>query len=255
MGDESEVRSAQHRDLVPHHVGFIMDGNGRWAEDRNLPRTEGHSQGANALRQIIRTADERGISELTCYALSTENYIHRSSEEIAFLMELLVQHLRQEREELQRMQVQFRAIGRLHSLPQETQDTISQVVTETAGNRGMVLRLAINYGGRAEIADALDSICHAEVDVREQTGTDRESLVSQHLYESEMSDLDLLIRTGGEIRISNFLLWQSSYAELYFTPVLWPDFSEEQLDSALAEYARRIRRFGSIPSGSPKGDA
>ena len=119
----------------------------------------------------------------------------------------------------------------------------------------MVLRLAINYGGRAEIADALDSICHAEVDVREQTGTDRESLVSQHLYESEMSDLDLLIRTGGEIRISNFLLWQSSYAELYFTPVLWPDFSEEQLDSALAEYARRIRRFGSIPSGSPKGDA
>lgn len=255
LGNDSDFRPSQSRDLIPHHVGFIMDGNGRWAQQRNLPRSDGHSQGATTLRAIVRAASERGISQLTCYALSTENYVRRSDEEIGFLMQLLVEHLHQERDELKRMEVQFKAIGRLEVLPEETQETLSETIKETSSHRGMVLRLAINYGGRAEIADAMESICNTDIDLRGQDEKSKEQLLSQHLYEPKMPDLDLLIRTGGEIRISNFLLWQCSYAELFFTPVLWPDFSEENLDSALSEYAQRIRRFGSIPTGTTKGDA
>ncbi|MEE2883803.1 MAG: polyprenyl diphosphate synthase [Planctomycetota bacterium] len=259
-GDSSVVGNSASqegvpRDIVPQHVGFIMDGNGRWAQERHLPRTDGHSQGAAVLRQTIRDARDRGISEVTCYALSTENFHRRPSEEIGFLMELLIEHLRQQREELEQMQIQFRAIGRLEALPQETQDTLAEAVRETADNDGIVLRLAINYGGRAEIADAFESFRSSGSDRGECPAGDRERCVIDHLYESEMPDLDLLIRTGGEIRISNFLLWHCSYAELYFTPVLWPDFCTEHFDEALLEYARRVRRFGSIPTATGGGDA
>ena len=243
------------RSVVPRHVGFIMDGNGRWAEERNLPRTEGHAQGAEALRQMIRDAHERGIAEVTCYALSTENFQRRPAQEIRFLMDLLAHHLLQEREEMERMQVRFRAIGRLEELPDQTRETIEQATTETEGNDGIVLRLAVNYGGRAEIADAFESQAPRQGAPLESTDEGRERRVIEHLYEPGMPDLDLLIRTGGEIRISNFLLWHCSYAELHFIPILWPDFCADHLDAALEEYARRVRRFGSIPTAAPGGDA
>lgn len=243
------------RAMVPRHVGFIMDGNGRWAEERNLPRTEGHSQGAEALRGMIRDAHDRGISEVTCYALSTENFRRRPTEEIGFLMDLLVHHLRQERDEMERMQVRFRAIGRLEDLPVRTRKTLEEATAETADNDGIVLRLAVNYGGRAEIADAFESSGSGRSDHHVSTEEDRERRVTELLYEPGMPDLDLLIRTGGEVRISNFLLWHCSYAELHFIPVLWPDFGSEHLDAALEEYARRVRRFGSIPTSSSGGEA
>ncbi|MEE2857709.1 MAG: polyprenyl diphosphate synthase [Planctomycetota bacterium] len=246
-GDEVDPRQ-----VGPRHIGFIMDGNGRWAQQRQLPRTHGHSEGAQSLRRMIRLAKERGISEVTCFALSTENLLHRPDPEVQFLLELLVQHLQQEREEMDRHQVCFRSIGRRDGLPPEVVQALDVARRETAHHEGIVFRLAVNYGGRAEIADALSSAASADVDL---SLSQRERQVSEHLYEPGMTDLDLLIRTGGEMRLSNFLLWQSSYAELYFTDVLWPDFDAQHLDLALEEYSRRSRRFGSVPSRSHGGEA
>ncbi|MGE4619031.1 MAG: polyprenyl diphosphate synthase [Planctomycetota bacterium] len=254
--EDSETENSSTADSsVPHHVGFIMDGNGRWAQQRHSPRTDGHAQGAEALRQMIRDARERGIAEVTCFALSTENFQRRPQEEIGFLMQLLVEHLLQERKEMDRMQVQFKAIGRLADLPEQTRETMEQVARETADNDGIVLRLAVNYGGRAEIVDALQSLAQEVLESQKQDVGDLEQKIIEHFYEPGMPDLDLLIRTGGDLRLSNFLLWHCSYAELYFTPVLWPDFSAQHLDEALGEYARRPRRFGSIPTAVRRREA
>lgn len=245
------IRTEEGDEVGPRHLGFIMDGNGRWAQQRQLPRTHGHSEGARSLRRMIRLAKERGISEVTCFALSTENLRHRPDQEVQFLLDLLVQHLEQEREEMDRHQVCFRSIGRQDGLPPEVVAALEGATRETAHHQGIVFRLAVNYGGRAEIADALAAAARADIDL---SLNHRERQVSEHLYEPGMTDLDLLIRTGGEKRLSNFLLWQASYAELYFTDVLWPDFDAQHLDLALEEYSRRSRRFGSVPSRSQGGE-
>ncbi len=223
---------------APNHLAVIMDGNGRWANRKDRSRAEGHARGAEVLRDVTRWVRNRNISELTCYALSTENYQERPQEEVEFLLELLAKYLRSERDELNRLGICFRVIGRLSELPQETRSLLDETVQLTRDHRDLVLRLAINYGGRAELADA---------SLRQQaapSGTPLEDC----LYEPGMPDVDLLIRSGGEIRLSNFLPWQTSYAELHFSQVLWPDFTESDLDEALKHYALRTRRFGRLPA-------
>ncbi|MDE0960562.1 MAG: polyprenyl diphosphate synthase [Planctomycetota bacterium] len=236
----------------PGHLGFIMDGNGRWAEQRQLPRTQGHAEGAEALRQMLRLARKHHIAEVTCFALSTENFEQRSEEELQFLFDLLAHHLEQEREEMERLQICFRAIGRLQELPRRLIDAIEKAQRETSGHKGLVFRLAVNYGGRAELADAF---CSGGAGDPSLIGAQKETALAAHLYDPAMPDLDLLVRTGGEMRLSNFLLWHSSYAELYFTPVLWPDFSAVDFAAALEEYSRRSRRFGSVSTTTSGGDA
>ena len=230
------------RQQSPHHLAVIMDGNGRWAKGQDRSRAEGHARGAEVLRDMTRWVRQRGISELTCYALSTENYLDRPREEVDFLLELLAQYLHSEREELFRLGISFRVIGRLQELPDETHSLLEETVSLTRNHSDLVLRLAINYGGRAELADAAEKQKTAGEGARFEEG----------LYEPGMPDVDLLIRSGGEIRLSNFLPWQTSYAELHFSPVLWPDFSEADLDQALQQYAMRSRRFGRLPSWDPE---
>ena len=237
---DAGANSAGNGDEIspPQHLAIIMDGNGRWANRQNRSRAEGHARGAEVLRDVTRWVRERKISELTCYALSTENYQERPQEEVEFLLELLAKYLRSEREELNRLGICFRAIGRLSELPEETQSLLEETVQATREHQDLVLRLAINYGGRAELADAA---------FRQQSAPPGTSL-EDCLYEPRMPDVDLLIRSGGEIRLSNFLPWQSSYAELHFSEVLWPDFTEVDLDQALQQYALRTRRFGRLPA-------
>lgn len=236
-GFESVDLNDDGRDL-PRHVAVIMDGNGRWATMREKSRVEGHSRGAEVLRDIVRWSQERGLAELTCYALSTENFQQRPSDEVDSLLNLLGTYLKSEREELDRLQVCFRVIGRTAELPEETQVLLQETVDLTRQNDNLVLRLAVNYGGRAELEDA----------ARLLRSSSEFTSLGQCLYEPEMSDVDLLIRSGGEKRFSNFLPWQLTYSELYFTPVLWPDFSEKEFDLALGEYSSRSRRFGRLPN-------
>jgi len=249
---QRSVEARQRAGDRPGHLGFIMDGNGRWAQQRQLPRTDGHAEGAEALRRILRLAREQEIAEVTCFALSTENSEQRPAEELQFLYELLADHLEQEREEMERLQICFRAIGRLQELPRRLIDAIEKAQSETSEHQGLVFRLAVNYGGRAEMADAF---CSAGAGDRSLIGAQKESALAAQLYDPAMPDLDLLVRTGGEMRLSNFLLWHSSYAELYFTPVLWPDFATADFTAALEEYSRRSRRFGSVSSTTSGGDA
>ena len=222
----------------PEHLAVIMDGNARSANRQNRLRAEGHARGAEVLRDMTRWVRERGISQMTCYALSTENYLERPREEVDFLLDLLARYLRSEREELDRLGICFRVIGRTAELPDETGQLLEETVALTKQNRDLVLRLAINYGGRAELNDAVSRLQNSAA------GTQ----LKDCLYEPEMPDVDLLIRSGGEIRLSNFLPWQTSYAELHFSPVLWPDFTEADLDQALDQYSRRTRRFGRLPA-------
>ena len=234
-GEKAEFSSPHD---PPHHLAVIMDGNGRWANRQNRSRAEGHARGAEVLRDMTRWVRERKISELTCYALSTENYLERPREEVDFLLDLLAQYLRSERDELNRLGICFRVIGRTSELPCEARELLEETVALTQNHQDLVLRLAINYGGRAELQDAVARLQSAAA------GTELEDC----LYEPGMPDVDLLIRSGGEIRLSNFLPWQTSYAELHFSPVLWPDFTEAELDLALEQYALRSRRFGRLPA-------
>lgn len=233
--EETEVSSSHD---PPEHLAVIMDGNGRWANRQNRSRAEGHARGAEVLRDMTRWVRERRISQLTCYALSTENYLERPREEVDFLLDLLARYLRSEREELNRLGICFRVIGRIAELPRESRELLEETVSLTRQNRDLVLRLAINYGGRAELDDAATLL----------QGSVEGTKMEECLYEPGMPDVDLLIRSGGEIRLSNFLPWQTSYAELHFSPVLWPDFTEADLDQALDQYSRRTRRFGRLPA-------
>ena len=229
-------------DQPPHHLAVIMEGNGRWAKRQNKSRAEGHARGAETLRDMTRWVRQRGISELTCYALSTENYRERPREEVDSLLDLLAKYLHSEREELFRLGISFRVIGRLSELPADTHSLLEETVSLTRNHRDLVLRLAINYGGRAELTDAAKKHQSAAQGTR----------LEDQLYEPGMPDVDLLIRSGGEIRLSTFLRRQSSYAELHFSPVLWPDVSEADLDQALQQYAMRSRRFGRLPAWDPE---
>ena len=230
---------------LPRHIAIIMDGNGRWATARGLPRVLGHHAGAEAVRRVVEAACELGVKVLTLYAFSWENR-DRPAEEIRELMQLLERFLRAETPRLLANRIRLRAIGRLDELPTGVVRGLQRVMEQTAAGDQMTLVLALSYGGRQELVDAARRLAQ-----RVQQGTLRpeeidEAHLAQQLYAPDLPDPDLLIRTSGEQRLSNFLLWQSSYAELYVTPTRWPDFSKEDLAEAIAEYERRDRRFGKL---------
>ena len=228
---------------LPRHVAIIMDGNGRWAKKRLLNRVRGHEKGADAVRGIVRTCRELKIQVLTLYAFSTENW-QRPAAEIKALMGLLKKFLTEEEQQLKQNNIRLEVIGQPERLPDDVQAIIHQVRSATAANDGLLLNLALSYGGRTEIVDMVRAIAAKVAAGTLQPEAIDEDLVADHLYTRHLPDPDLMIRTSGEMRISNFLLWQIAYAELYFCDTYWPDFDEEELQLALAEYARRQRRFG-----------
>jgi len=238
----------------PEHIAIIMDGNGRWAQRRHLPRIAGHRAGVAAARQVIEACARLGIRTLTLYAFSMENW-RRPKTEIDFLMRLLREYLRKELPEIHRNNIRLIVIGRLDSLPKEVVRDIREAMAATAGNTGMKLAVALNYGGRAEIVDAFNSILdHIRNNGATFPPVD-EKLIAEHLYTAGLPDPDLLIRTSGEMRISNFLLWQIAYAEIYVTETLWPDFNRVRLLEALLEYQKRERRYGGLSNPATRQTA
>jgi undecaprenyl diphosphate synthase len=232
---------------LPRHVAIIMDGNGRWARERGLPRIEGHRRGSESVREIVRVSGELGIEYLTLYAFSIENW-NRPKPEVSALMRLLEFYLKQEIAELDKSNVRLAAIGRVHELPASAQKQLEKSIDALKKNTGLTLVLALSYGGRAEIVDAVRSICgEVKAGRLDAAGVD-EKVISQHLYTRSIPDPDLLIRTSGEMRVSNFLLWQISYAEMYVTETLWPDFRKAAYLRALEDYSGRNRRFGLVNS-------
>ena len=237
---QDEVLSASH---IPSHVAIIMDGNGRWAKQRGLPRTEGHIRGQDALRTTLRAAARRGIKYLTVYTFSTENW-SRPQEEVDALMSILVSAIHAETPQLIAEGVRMRAIGDLSRLPQQAQDSLAESIELTKDGQQITLILALSYSSRDEIRRASQRLAAEAVAGRLRPEEITEELISSYLDTAEYPDPDLVIRTGGEERISNYLLWQSAYSELYFSETYWPDFGQEALDEALAAYASRERRFG-----------
>jgi undecaprenyl diphosphate synthase len=229
--------------LLPRHVAVVMDGNGRWAQKRGLPRSVGHQRGVAALKELVRCCHDWGIPLLTVYAFSTENW-GRAREEVDFLMTLFEQVLWQELEEMMEQGVRIQFAGQLSALPPSLQEAIGQVVECTQHNESLCLTVALNYGGRQEILEACRSIATLVQQGLLQPDQIDEALFSQFLYTNGLSDPDLLIRTSGEMRLSNFLLWQMAYTEQYFTPILWPDFDRAAFHQALLSYQSRQRRFG-----------
>ncbi|RME33311.1 MAG: isoprenyl transferase [Thermoflexia bacterium] len=227
---------------VPIHVGIIMDGNGRWAQARGLPRIAGHQAGTENLRRILRATVEFGIRILTIYAFSTENW-ERPREEVEGLMNIMERMIDRELPELHREGVQIRHLGRLDRVPERLQEKIRYALDLTRENQRLILNVAFNYGGRAEIVDAVRRIIRDGISAEQVD----EGLIARYLYTAGLPDPDLIIRTSGEMRVSNFLIWQGAYAEYYVTPVYWPDFDKDEYYKALAEYARRERRFGCVP--------
>ncbi|MBI2216832.1 MAG: isoprenyl transferase [Candidatus Rokubacteria bacterium] len=230
---------------VPQHVAVIMDGNGRWATGRGLPRVAGHREGVKAARAVTRAADALGLRYLTLYAFSTENW-SRPVQEVSMLMSLLERSIHDELPELMERNVRLRVIGRTEGVPAPVQRGINHVVRETARNSGLTLLMAFNYGGRDELLDAVRSLARrvALGELKPDEICERD--VSAGLYTRDVPDPDLLIRTSGEMRVSNFLLWQIAYTELCFTPTLWPDFGPADLYRAVAEFQGRTRRFGGV---------
>jgi undecaprenyl diphosphate synthase len=232
-------------DRLPRHVAIIMDGNGRWAAQRSQPRLAGHRAGVEAVRASVDTGARLGLGALTLYAFSTENW-KRPRYEVDALMRMLRKYLRLELDEINRQNIRFQTIGRIEALAPSVRGEIARASERTAANTGMVLSVALNYGGRAEIVDA----CRAAVRRLEAAGRLPEDLseadIERELYTRDLPELDLLVRTSGELRISNFLLWQSAYAEIYVTETLWPDFRRLHLLEAVVDYQQRSRRFGGL---------
>jgi undecaprenyl diphosphate synthase len=235
------------RQRIPTHIAIIMDGNGRWAASRGLPRVAGHRAGRDAVRRTIEACREFGVSILTMYAFSTENW-RRPADEVDALMDLLHESILAEAEELHRNGIRLRVSGDLDSMTPQIRNELDRAVALTASNQAMVLNIALNYGGRAEIVRAAREIAAAVAAGRLATDAIDEATIASHLYTGDLPDPDLLIRTGHEQRLSNFLLWQSAYTELCFLDVFWPDFGREHLTAAIAEYQRRQRRFGGTPN-------
>jgi len=232
-------------DKLPRHIAIIMDGNGRWAQKRGLPRTLGHRSGVEALRAIVSAASEIGIAILTVYAFSTENW-KRPAEEVSLLMSLFSEYLDNEINELHSNEVQIRFIGNTKALAPSLQRKIDYAQKLTTGNNGLILNIAVNYGGRAEIVRAVQTIAQKVLDNEISPQEITENTIQQQLYTPDIPDPDLLIRPSGDKRISNFLLWQSAYAELWFTNVNWPDFTAEHLVQAIFDFQQRDRRFGGL---------
>jgi undecaprenyl diphosphate synthase len=243
--EEERLLTELDASKLPQHIAVIMDGNGRWAQRRHLPRIAGHRAGVQSARAIIETCTKLNIPALTLYAFSMENW-RRPKAEIDFLMRLLREYLRKELPAIHRNNIRLLVIGRPDQLPEAVRTDVERAMQQTAGNSGMQLAVALNYGGRAELVDAFNRIldrvrsnglANARVD---------EEMISQHLYTAGLPDPDLLIRTSGEMRVSNFLLWQIAYAEIYVTETLWPDFTRAQLFEALLDFQKRERRYGGL---------
>ena len=249
-----EARLLEKLDLtrLPRHVAVIMDGNGRWAQKRHLPRIAGHRQGTQSARTTIETCARLKIEALTLYAFSVENW-RRPKTEIDFLMQLLREYLKKEMPLLQKNEIRMRFLGRIDELSPAVQKDVREAMQKTAGNKGMVLCVALNYGGRAEIVDAMNAII-SERNGNGESPRITEEQLSRHLYTEGLPDPDLLIRTSGEMRVSNFLLWQIAYAEIFVTETLWPDFNRARLFEALLEFQKRERRYGGIREGQPSTD-
>ena len=237
--------SPEAKASLPQHVAIIMDGNGRWAKQRSLPRVEGHRQGAESARTIIRTSGELGIKYLTLYAFSAENW-NRPKDEVDALMKYLIHYLKTETPELNKNNVRLEVIGQIYRLPENVQEYLKKSIQTLSKNSGLTLVMALSYGSRIEIVDAVRGIAEKVKRGKLDPADINEQIFAQHLYTRNIPDPDLLIRTSGEMRVSNFLLWQISYAELVITPTLWPDFRKPQFFAALEEYARRHRRFGGV---------
>jgi undecaprenyl diphosphate synthase len=237
--------SPEAKASLPQHVAIIMDGNGRWAKQRSLPRVEGHRQGAESARTIIRTSGELGIKYLTLYAFSAENW-NRPKDEVDALMKYLIHYLKTETPELNKNNVRLEVIGQIYRLPENVQEYLKKSIQTLSKNSGLTLVMALSYGSRIEIVDAVRGIAEKVKRGKLDPADINEQVFAQHLYTRNIPDPDLLIRTSGEMRVSNFLLWQISYAELVITPTLWPDFRKPQFFAALEEYARRHRRFGGV---------
>lgn len=239
-----ELPTDLHQDRLPKHVAVIMDGNGRWAKQRHLPRIMGHQRGVDTLKDILRCCKDWGIQALTAYAFSTENW-GRPTEEVDFLMTLFERVLRQELREMMEEDVQIRFVGHLDGLPPSLQLEINRSMEQTQHNKSIQFTIATNYGGRQEIVQACRAIATKVQQGLIQPHEIDERLFEHHLYTTE-GNLDLMIRTSGEMRISNFLLWQVAYAELYVTDTLWPDFNRAEFHRALSAYQQRDRRFGKV---------
>lgn len=230
---------------VPRHIAVIMDGNGRWARRRGLPRLEGHRQGYKTLKSIVMAAAELDVKVLTAYTFSSENW-KRPKAEVSGLMRLIRYAARAELDEMKKEGVRIVVSGRLHELPKSVQKQLNEDIEATAGNSRIILNIAVNYGGRAEIVDAARAAAEMVRRGEIEPCQIDEALIASLMYHPELPDPDLLIRTAGEMRISNFLLWECAYTELYVTPTLWPDFSKDDLIGAIKDYQRRTRKFGAV---------
>ncbi len=228
---------------VPHHVAIIMDGNGRWAQQRGLTRLEGHRAGVNNINPILRALNSKGVKYVTLYAFSTENW-RRPEDEVSGIFQILEEIIVKETEDLHKEGVRIQHIGNIKGLSPTLQKAVNNSVKLTAANTGMTLGIALNYGGRAEILDAIRKIIAAGLKPEKLN----EDTFRKYLYNADLPDADLVIRTGGEFRTSNLLIWQTAYSEYYFTPVLWPDFTEAEVDKALLDFSQRQRRFGGLNS-------
>ncbi len=224
---------------VPQHIAIIMDGNGRWAKEHGLPRIAGHREGSESVRAVLKACAEFGVKYLTLYAFSTENW-RRPQEEVDFLMGLFSRTIDNEIDELMENEVRLLFLGRLSRFSPELREKMGEAMERTKNNKRITLNVMVNYGGRAEIVDAFKSINNEQLN-NEQIN---EKTISAHLYTKDIPDPDLLIRTASEMRVSNFLLWQIAYAEIYVTPIFWPDFRREQLEEAISAYQKRVRKFG-----------
>ena len=243
---DKEIREELKRGgNIPRHIAIIMDGNGRWAKQRGLPRVAGHREGVKAVRDVVEGCGELGVEVLTLYTFSTENW-RRPKEEVTALMNLLLRTLQKELDELVRNNVRLMAIGNIENLPQNARETFLKGIEVTKSNTGLVLNLALSYGGREEIIHAVRTIASKILKSDLKPDEIDADVIGRHLYTSELPDPDLMIRTSGEFRISNFLLWQLAYTEIYITDVLWPDFRRKDLYRAIKDYQNRERRFGKV---------
>lgn len=247
--EEATLLSSLDPQRLPRHIAVIMDGNGRWAQKRHLPRVAGHRAGTQSARSTIETCARLHVEALTLYAFSVENW-RRPKAEIEFLMSLLREYIRKETPLLQRNNIRMRFLGRPQDLPPAVQRDTREATDALAGNTGMVLSIALNYGGRAEIVDAMNSVLRLRNGHKPPEPVTEDEL-ARHLYTADLPDPDLLIRTSGEMRVSNFLLWQIAYAEIFVTETLWPDFNRARFLEALLDFQKRERRYGGIDSRSP----
>ncbi len=239
------MRGQIDMERLPKHIAIIMDGNGRWAQKKGLPRVMGHKAGMDAIKRTVRECSDLGIKILTVYAFSTENW-RRPQDEVSYLMNLLVEYMRREINELHKNRVKVKLLGEIDVLPEQTKKEIEEAIKLTTNNEGLQFNIALNYGGRAEILHACKKLIQGVKDGSIDESEVDEALLSKFLYTGNDPDPDLIIRTSGEQRISNFLLWQGAYSELMFVDQLWPDFDEKVLRSAIIEYQSRDRRFGAL---------